>query len=350
MSHSIAAPARKPRTAQRIGDQARSRRRRYSTTLALLLTGMVALVGLALMVGDISVAPADVVHALAGDPLAPNRFIVVGLRLPRVLGAMLAGACFGLSGAIFQSFLRNPLASPDIIGVTGGASVAAVFSIMILGLSGPVVTLYALLGGLSCAALVHAIANNGGIDRYRYVLTGIGVSVFLTGIVSFLMISGEIISAQQALVWLTGSLNGFSWAKLHLLFLCAAVILPFGVALSRSLSLLEMGDDVATGLGSRIRLIRLAAIFVGSALAATATAAVGPVAFVALMAAPLSHLFLPGRTAFVPAAMTGAGLLAGADIVAQNMPGLPQLPVGAVTGLIGAPYFIWRLLSAQRGA
>jgi iron complex transport system permease protein len=269
--------------------------------------------------------------------------------LPRALVAVLAGAAFGVSGALFQGVLRNPLASPDIIGITMGASTAAVAAILILHWGGGGLAAVALIGGLLTAGIIYLVAWQHGVSPYRVVLVGIGVGAVMTAIMSYLFTRARLVEVQQAVTWLTGSLNGVQMKDAALLAAEIAALAVVLVPLSRAAGALELGDDTARALGTRVETSRFLLLGVGVALCALATAVTGPIAFVSLMAGPIARLLLgPAGGTIVPAALTGAALTLGADIVAQHLLGGVQLPVGVVTGGVGALFLVAMLITANR--
>lgn len=321
--------------------------RTASVTGVLAVTGFAAFC-VSISVGELRVPLTDVVPAIfgAGDPAA--QFVVGELRLPRALAAVLVGAAFGLSGAVFQSLARNPLASPDIIGISSGASAAAVFGIVVLGWSGNGLVLLSLLGALVTAALVYALAWKQGASSYRLVLVGVGVAAALAAVTSYLLTKAQIYDVQEAVVWLTGSLNGRLWSDVRPLGLAMLVLVPMVLLLTPSLRLLQLGDETATGLGLHVERARLLLVLVAVALAAGATAAAGPVAFVAFVSAPIARRLVSSPLAIVPAALVGAVLMLVADLVARELLGTVELPVGIVTGIVGAPYLLWLLARSNR--
>jgi iron complex transport system permease protein len=315
----------------------------------LLLVAIVVVFALSLAVGDFPVPLGDLPGLLfGGDDVGRAAYVVTELRLPRAVTGVLVGVAFGTSGALFQRLLRNPLASPDVIGVTQGASAAAVVAIVLFGAGGAVVSAAALAGALLTGATIYLLARRGGVHGYRLVLVGVGVGAVLTSVVSYLMTWADVTLAQQALVWLTGNLNGRGWD--HALPLAAAlvVLLPAALLWSRALTGLQLGDDTAAGLGLRVERSRVTLLLVAVALAAFATAAAGPVAFVAFVANPIATRLVGGaRAGLVPAALTGALVVLLGDFAAQHLLGA-QLPVGVVTGAVGAPYLLWLLATANR--
>lgn len=323
------------------------RARAVTVSIVLTVVGFIAFC-VSISVGDFPIPLLDVIPAVFGFGDADSDFIVRQLRLPRALTAVLVGAAFGLSGAIFQSLARNPLASPDIIGITAGASASAVFIIVVIGGSGLMVSAGALIGALITAAAIYLLAYRRGVSSYRLVLVGIGISAMLSAVTSYLLTRAEIYDAQRATVWLTGSLNGRGWDQVRPVAASLVVLVPATLALARPLRLLQLGDDTAKGLGVAVEPSRAGLVLVGVALAAVATAAAGPIAFVAFVAAPIARRLVNAPLAIVPAALAGALLVLVSDIVARRMFAPTELPVGVVTGIVGAPYLVWLLARANR--
>ncbi|EDY43359.1 FecCD family ABC transporter permease [Streptomyces sp. SPB074] len=346
-------PAPAPVTAQTL--RALRGVRRRTLPRLLVVTGtltalLLALSCLALSTGDFTVPLGQVLRALAGRGDAAPEFIVQHVRLPRVATALAAGAAFGMSGAVFQSLVRNPLASPDVIGITSGASTGAVLAIVVLHLGGASVSLAAVLGAVLTAVAMYALAWRRGVSGYRLVLVGIGISAVLGSVVSYLTTRAEVHTAREALLWLTGSLGGADWDRARPLLLCLLPLIPLTVALTaRVLPALALGDDAAAGLGLRVEAGRLWLVLAAVCLAAVATAATGPVTFVAFLAGPLARrLTGRGGPGLGGAALCGASLLLGCDLLAQHLPGVGGYPVGVVTGAVGAPCLLWLLARAGR--
>lgn len=267
-------------------------------------------------------------------------FTVFALRLPRAVIAVLAGAAFGLGGAAFQTLLRNPLASPDVIGVSSGAGAAAVFGIVALGLSGAVVSVMAIGAGLAVALAIYALAwRREGVGA-RLILTGIGLSAMLQSLTAHLLANAPNWSLQEAMRWLSGSLNGAQLPQalplLAALGLCGGTL----ALRARALEVLRIGDEVASGLGVALGPVRISTLIAGVGLVATATAVTGPIAFVAFLSGPIAARLLgQGGSLLGPAALLGAALVLFCDLAGQTL--LPaRYPVGVVTGLLGAPYLV----------
>lgn len=314
----------------------------------VLVLAIAAVFAVSLAVGDFAVPLGELPGLLFGNGTGRAAYVVTELRLPRAVTGVLVGVAFGTSGALFQRLLRNPLASPDVIGVTQGASAAAVVAIILFGAAGAVVSVAALGGALLTGATIYLLARRGGVHGYRLVLVGVGVGAVLTSVVSYLMTWADVTLAQQALVWLTGNLNGRGWDHAVPLAAALAVLLPAALLSGRVLTGLQLGDDTAAGLGVRVERSRLALLLLAVALAAFATAAAGPVAFVAFVANPIATRLVGGaRAGLVSAALTGALVVLLGDFAAQHLLGR-QLPVGVVTGAVGAPYLLWLLATANR--
>ncbi|MFI9503750.1 FecCD family ABC transporter permease [Nocardia sp. NPDC052566] len=321
--------------------------RARAVTLGLFLA-LLMVFALTLSVGSYSVPLSEVPGILLGGGAPQDAFVVTRLRLPRAVAGMLVGIAFGIGGTLFQRLLRNPLASPDVIGVSQGASAAAVTGLIVFGLSGASLALAAFAGAVGTGAVIYGLARRGGVNGFRLVLVGVGVGAVLTSVVSYLMTWADVALAQQALVWMIGNLNGRSWNSVVPLAIALALLLPAAALLAPALDGLQLGDDVAVGLGLRVEHTRLLLLLIATASVAFATAVAGPIAFVAFVANPIAtRLTGGGRTALVPAALTGALVTLVADFVAQHLLGAP-LPVGVVTGAVGAPYLLWLLAAANR--
>ncbi|MEV4349650.1 iron chelate uptake ABC transporter family permease subunit, partial [Actinoplanes sp. NPDC049596] len=247
----------------------RADRRAVVVTVAALLVALAALL-VALTRGDYPMPLSDVLSVLAGGEGATRRsaYVVLSLRLPRALGAIAVGAAFGLSGAIVQRVVRNPLASPDIVGINAGAAAVAVFLIVVLAAGPRTVAVGALAGALATAAAIYLLSRRRGVSGYRLVLVGIGVTAMLTSVTAYLLNTANIYTAEQASIWLTGSLAGRSWAQVAPVVVAVAVLLPVALRLAGPLRALELGDDLALALGVRAERARAALLLSAVALAA----------------------------------------------------------------------------------
>lgn len=322
---------------------------RAVTVVVLLLLAALAASVVLIGTGDFPIPAGDVVRTLLGDGNPGQEFIVNELRLPRVLVGLLVGASLGLGGALFQAVTRNPLGSPDVLGLGQGATAGALVMIVLFSGSAAQVTVGALVGGLATGLAIYLLAWKRGVHGYRLVLVGIGVSAIVTAVNGYLLTVSDIVDAARALVWMTGSLNGRDWEQVWPLLGVCAVLVPLVLAGGRGLRMMEMGDDVANALGVRVERVRALLMVAAVLLVATATAAAGPVGFVSLTAPQLARRLTRSPGPNLPASLCmGAALLVTADWASQRAFGADQLPVGVVTGVLGGAYLLWLLVAERR--
>jgi len=330
-----------------VAGRTRRSRRRILLTAGIGLSVLAVLV-VSLMVGNTFYGPDKVLRVILGQQVPGASFTVGDLRLPRATLGLLAGLCFGIAGVTFQTMLRNPLASPDIIGISTGASAAAVAGIVFFSLSETAVSFVALAAALATAAAIYLLANKRGFAGARLILIGIGVAAMLQSVVIYVLSKADTWDLQTATQWLTGSLNGASWNSVAPLGIACAVLIPIFLLQERNLGLLRLGDDSARALGVRVQPTRVVLVLAAVGLLAFATAATGPIAFVALMSGPITARILgPGASLTLPAGLVGALLVLVADLVGQFAFG-NRYPVGVITGVIGAPYLIFLLIRTNR--
>lgn len=321
-------------------------RRRIAIGVLLLALGLVF--ALTLMLGQSFTPPGDVVRVLMGQDVPGATFTVGRLRLPRAVLSIVAGLSFGLAGAAYQTMLRNSLASPDIIGISYGASAAAVVGIVFFSLGGTAVSTLAIFVSLAVAVLIYLLSFKGGVNGTRLILVGIGIAALLESVIAYTLSEAGDWNLQEALRWLSGSVNGASWPRI----LPALIALPlFGSLLlsrARDLEALRMGDDVGAALGVRVTVTRLTVLVAATVLIAFATAAAGPISFVAFLSAPIAARIVGRRgSLLLPAALTGALLVLVADYCGQFL--LPsRYPVGVITGALGAPYLLYLIVRSNR--
>ncbi|GHA59295.1 ABC transporter permease [Streptomyces tauricus] len=346
-----AAPARafRGRTVRAVGGLSVRVDVRAFTVVVLLLVAALAASVVLIGTGDFPISAGDVLKTLFGTGSASQEFIVEQLRLPRVLVGLLVGAALGVGGALFQTISRNPLGSPDVLGLGQGSTAGALVMIVLFSGSPEQVTVGALVGGLVTGLAIYLLAWKRGVHGYRLVLVGIGVSAIVTAVNGYLITKADLVDATRAIVWMTGSLNGRDWEQVWpLLWLCA-VLVPLVLGNARALRMLEMGDDVAYALGVRVERTRLLLMVAAVLLTASATAAAGPVGFVALTAPQLARRLTrsPGPN-LVPSMCMGATLLVVADWASQKVFGADQVPVGVVTGVLGGVYLLWLLVTERK--
>lgn len=316
-----------------------------------LLIGALAVGVVAVGIGKYTVAPLDVLRVLLGSNTSFDRVVVLQWRMPRMLMALLIGAALGVSGAIFQALTRNPLGSPDIIGINAGAYTGALV-VLAGGVSGGgyyAVAAGALIGGLLTAAAVYALSYRNGLAGYRLIVVGIGVSAVLNSVNQWIVIKLDYHAAVTASIWQQGSLSGLAWAQVIPMTVCLLIATAALVALGPQLPALQLGDDAAGALGVRPDRARLAYLVVGVGLVGLACAAAGPISFIALAAPQLVRRLTAGPgVALVPSAAMGAVLLMISDVIARQLFGDNELPVGAVTVSLGGLYLIYLLIAQAR--
>ena len=320
-----------------------------STAIVVAVAVLLLVTGCAvLMIGTVRLSVGDVVGALVGGGPGKAERVVWGIRLPRLLTAICVGVALGASGCVFQSVSRNALGSPDVIGFTTGAATGATAQIVLIGKGGLATSLAAVGAGLATAIAVYLLARQRGrTGGYRLVLIGIGVSGMLSAMTSILLARSDLDLASRAQVWLAGSLSACTWEHAGISAAGVLVLLPVLVAFARRLSVMEMGDDQAEGLGVGTERTRLIVMVVGVVLAASAVAAAGPIAFVALAAPQIARrLTEVAGVQVLTSALIGALLLVAADLLSMVLPSRLTMPVGLVTGVIGGVYLLW-VLSAK---
>ncbi|PRY11732.1 FecCD family ABC transporter permease [Kineococcus rhizosphaerae] len=355
-SRSVAVPHRRVADRARAGRTVRAGRgfsvRVQGRTLTVclgLLVALVAVVAVSLTTGDYPISVPEVLKTLAGQGRRADEFIVLGLRLPRVATGLLVGFALGVAGAVFQLVTRNPLGSPDVIGFTSGAVTGALVVLLVLGGGGWQTSFGALVGGGVTAIAVYLLSTRGGVQGYRLILVGIGVSAVLQAANSYLLTRSRVEDAQAATVWITGSLNGRGWEQATPVGVGLALLLPVLLLSGRSLTVLDLGDDAARALGVDVARTRLVVLVAATALTALAAMAAGPIAFVALAAPQIARrLTRAVGSGLVAAGLTGALVLLVSDLTAQRLFAPTQLPVGVVTGAVGGVYLAWLLVTQWR--
>lgn len=327
--------------------RASASRRRLRVGLSVGLAVLV-IAAVSLSLGDYALSPADVWRTLWGGGSRVEEYVVFQVRAPRLVMAVLVGASLGVAGALLQTLLANSLASPDLLGISGGAGVAAVFGILVLGIGGPALALVAFAGGLAVAGFL-LLSGRRGEGEYRLIVAGVGISFLCAAVTGYLMIRAQVELAQAALIWLTGSLASTPWWNVVVLLAVLVIALPLVVACARWLPITQLGPSTATALGVNPGLVRVLAVTVAVLLTATTCAFVGPISFIALCAPAIARPLLGhGAVGIGTSAAVGAALLAGADLIAQYaIPGV-SLPVGVVTGGLGAVFLLW-LLATSKG-
>ncbi|OPF83789.1 iron ABC transporter [Streptomyces antioxidans] len=330
--------------------------RPWVALVTLLLAAAAFLVFcLSIGVGDFPIALPRVAATIFGRGERVDEFVIMDLRMPRALAGLVVGVALGVSGAITQSIARNPLASPDILGITGGAGAVAVFLVTVSGGAATAIvdavglSAAALAGGLGTGLLVYFLAWRRGLDGFRLILIGISVSAVMEAITTWLLASADIRDVARAQAWLIGSLDNRSWAEVRVALWCSLVLLAVVTCVAFQFKPMHLGDDVAAGLGVRYAMVRAVLLLCAVLLAGVAVSAAGPVPFVALVAPQVAMRVARCPTPpMVASGVVGALLLIGADLVARTA--LPvDLPVGVVTAAVGGPFLVYLLVRANRG-
>ncbi|MDU1061697.1 MAG: iron-enterobactin ABC transporter permease [Leclercia adecarboxylata] len=324
-----------------------SRRLVISCLMLVLVSLGVAL--FSLRSGAVTLDFAQVFNALTGSAPRNITMVVTEWRLPRVMMALLVGAALGISGAIFQSLMRNPLGSPDVMGFNTGAWSGVLVAMVLFGQHLTAITLAAMAGGILTSLIVWALAWRDGIETFRLIIIGIGMRAMLMAFNTWLLLQASLETSLSAGLWFAGSLNGLTWAKtlpaaplILLMFVCALLLV-------KRMRLLEMGDDSACALGVSVERSRLMLMLVAVVLTAAATAIAGPISFIALVAPHIARrLSGTARWGLTQSALCGSLLLLAADLCAQQLFMPYQLPVGVVTVSLGGIYLIVLLVQESR--
>ncbi|SDW31400.1 iron complex transport system permease protein [Kandleria vitulina] len=275
-------------------------------------------------------------------------FVITTLRLPRVIIGLLAGICFGLAGNIFQKLLRNPLASPDMLGISTGASVAAVFAILILQLSGLIVSLIAIIFGMLISLLIVLLSYHHGYSNNRLILIGIGMRAMLSAMISWMLIRTSEYDVGNALRWLSGSLNTVNINDAFSLLIVTIIACVLIAIMNNGLSVMGLGEELPVSLGVNTKTLRISLVIVGLMLVAFATSITGPIASVSFLSGPIAGRILRnGKNNMAATACIGAILVLASDLIAQY--GLSsRYPVGVVTGMLGAPYLLYLIFMMNK--
>ena len=311
-----------------------------------LATVLLALLALAL--GDFPMTLAEVVGVFTGQVDDLPRIVVLEWRLPRAAAAVLFGAALAVAGAIFQTVTRNPLASPDIIGLANGSFTGMLIALLMLGGSWPLLTAGSLIGGLVAAVVIYLLAFRGGLHGFRFIVVGIGISAMLASVNTWMLLRVELETALFASAWGAGTLNSVTAATAVPAGICIVALLALLPLVTPAVRQLDLGDDAASATGVAVGRARLAAIILAVCLVSVVTAVAGPIAFVALAAPQITRRLTrsPGIP-FVTTGVVGGALLLGSDLIAQHVIPL-TVPVGVVTVVLGGGYLVWLLIHESR--
>lgn len=315
--------------------------------IILLFLVMLVCVIISIGFGALYIAPGDVIKNLFGIS-SDYQFIIQKYRLARVILAVLAGAGLGVSGAILQGVIRNPLASPDVIGITKGASLAAMVVILLFPAAPLIVLpLSAFAGAGLVAVLLMVFVRKKNARPSTIALVGIALGAICHAGMQYMMVKfpGDV---NAALIWVTGSLWGRSWDEIKLLAPWLALCLPILFLLAAKLDLMSLGDELVDGLGERSVRLRFMLIFVAVGLAGSCVAVVGSIGFVGLIAPHIARRLVGTKSKYLlPASgLAGSIILLAADSLGRGLMPPVEIPAGILTAIIGAPYFLY-LLKAE---
>jgi iron complex transport system permease protein len=326
----------------------KKRKIRYRIVEAVLLLLAIILCGLMMTVGNTYYSPRTVIQVLAGKDVQGAAFTILTLRLPRMIAGITTGFSFGLAGSVFQTMLRNPLANPNIIGITSASSAGAVFCILILHAGGSIVFGGSILAATVTAIMIYLLSKLKKYSTGRLILVGIGFQALMNSAVSYFLLIGNEKDLAGALRWMSGSLNGVQMTSIYLLLVAMLICVPLILFYAKSLRILELGEESATTMGVNTNKARGILLVSSVVLVAVATATTGPIAFVSFLSGPIAKRITGhGNSSPVIAGLFGVVLVLAADMIGQQAFAI-RFPVGVITGLLGAPYLIYLLIRMNR--
>lgn len=328
---------------------------------ALLLTAFLTVIALVVFiisnsVGQLFIHPFDVFRTLIGYGGETENLFIFSFRLPRIIIAFLVGICLAVAGAVLQGLVRNPLASPDIVGITGGGSVGVVLFLMLfsdvnnaLTVSIKWMPVAAFIGAATVGLLVYLLSWKNGTSTNRLVLIGIGLSLLTNAMTTLFMVSGPIYQAAQANVWITGTVYGATWEQVRILTPVTVILLLMSIFSVRTINVQGLGDDLAIGMGSPVQRDKLLLLLLATALTGVAVAFSGAIGFVGLIAPHIARRLVGSSFgALLPVtALIGAILVMAADLIGRTLFSPLEIPAGVFTAAIGAPYFIYLLYKTR---
>lgn len=321
---------------------------RTAACLSLFVVIIVVLGVLMMTLGNTNYSLKEVVQYLFSDETKGGAYTIKTLRLPKLIVGGFAGFAFGISGYTFQSLLRNPLASPDIIGVTAGSSAAAVFCILILGISGTAASVFAVAAGLVVTGLILLLSGKGKSFSSRMILIGIGFQAILNALISWMLLVGSEYDVATALRWLRGSLNSVQLSDVPVTLVVTVIASGLLFVCNRYLRMMQLGDEYAKALGVPLTATRVCCMVCALILSAVATAATGPIASVAFLSGPIAQRVLRNSSGtMVLSGLVGTILVYASELVSKNV-FTTSYPVGVITGLLGAPYLLFLLLNLNK--
>lgn len=324
------------------------RRNRWLLFTSILILILVVLAILELILGNTIYPVKTILNVLNGQTIKGATFTIMKLRLPRMLAGVLVGMALGISGNTFQTMLKNPLASPDIIGISSGASVGALFCILVLGVSGNIVSIVALTSGLVLSSIIYLLSRFGGFTGGKLILIGIGMQAMMKAVLSFLLLKASQYDVPGAYRWLSGNLNGVQMSLIPRLAFVVAVFGFLIIIMGQYLKILELGEQSAITLGVKTNVVRITLILSSVCLISFSTAVTGPIAFISFLSGPIAKKIVgAGNSNVLPSGLIGGILVLAGDLVGQYAFGV-RLPVGIITGMLGAPYLLLLLVRMNK--
>ncbi|MBT2698076.1 iron ABC transporter permease [Bacillus sp. ISL-40] len=330
--------------------------RKASLTFTILLVVACFVFVVSTGSGEMKINSLTVIKVLFGGGPEMEKLIITSFRLPRIIVALMVGISLAIAGGILQGMIRNPLASPDVLGITGGAAAAVVSFLAIfsdknhsLTVSIAWLPLAAFIGATVIGFLVYFLAWKNGVSPIRLVLIGIGISTLMQAITTLTMVMGPIYQASQANIWITGTVYGSNWSNVAILVPWTVVFVIIALAVARTINIQELGDEVATGLGGKVQKQRFLLLMISTALIGGSVAFAGGIGFVGLMAPHMARRLVGSSFgALLPAsALIGGILVMIADLIGRTMFSPLEVPAGVFTAGIGAPYFIYLLFKTR---
>ncbi|MDF2958846.1 MAG: iron transporter permease [Paenibacillus sp.] len=309
---------------------------------------------LSIGIGTLYISPWRTIQVLLDGPGggAMEATVIWNFRLPRIIMACLAGMALALAGTILQAVVRNPLASPDIIGITSGAAMMAVLFLAIFNVKTSIfwMPLFSFAGAAAVALFIYLAAWKKGVSPMRMILVGLGVSALLEALKTLFLIFSPIAVLSQAKIWITGTVYGANWTSVQYFSPWLVLFVPVLFVLVRRLNIQVLGNELPVLLGGRIQLQRFALIFTAAGLAGSAVAFVGGIGFIGLMAPHISRRLTGGShgALLVCSAMVGAILLVTADLIGRTLFAPRDIPAGVFTAVIGAPFFLYMLIKVKK--
>jgi len=306
--------------------------------------------------GDMKISPFSVIQVFFGGGTEMEQLVVTNFRLPRIIIALMVGISLAVAGGILQGMVRNPLASPDMLGITGGAAVAVVGFLAFFSDKNNALTvsikwlpLAAFIGAGVIAFLVYFLAWKNGVSPIRLILIGIGLSALMQALTTLMMILGPIYRASQANIWITGTVNGSNWDQVSILVPCTVILIAVSLMMSRNMNVQELGDEIATGVGGHVQRQRFFLMMISTALIGSSVAFAGGIGFVGLMAPHMARRLVGSSFgALLPvSALIGGILVMLADLIGRTLFSPLEIPAGVFTSAIGAPYFIYLLFKTR---